>query len=551
MLQQRGGIVVRRWLGGGRSLSSRTSRHEIWRDEHETDNLPKVRRRDGTIAEIGNVRGFVDYERNPEPYRDPMERVFDWGEINETEGHDKVERTVQAARCMDCGTPFCQTHTGCPINNLIPEFNSLVYQDQWKEALNRLMQTNNFPEFTGRVCPAPCEGACVAGLVDSPVTIKNIEYSIIERGFEEGWVVPRVPSFRSGMSVAVVGSGPAGLAAADCLNQAGHKVTVYEREDRIGGLLTYGIPNMKLEKEKVQRRVDLLAEEGIEFVPNANIGVNVDVNVLRANSDALVLAVGSTTPRDLPVPGREGNGIHFAMEFLTANQKRLLMTGAGTLESGWDDSFVTAEGRDVVVIGGGDTGTDCIGTSMRHRCKSILNFELMGMPPSTRAPNNPWPEWPKVFGVDYGHAEVAAVFGKDPRQYGVVTTSFVLDDGNHVKAVRTMDAKLGPNGVEILDGTEREWPADLVILAMGFVSPETTIAKHLGLDLDRRNNIAAEYGDYHASLEGVFACGDCRRGQSLVVWAIHEGRGAAAKCDAFLQKRANSDWARGDILRAA
>ncbi|KAK7234625.1 L-glutamate synthase [Aureococcus anophagefferens] len=482
-----------------------------------------------------------DYERNPEPYREPLERVLDWGEINAQDGHDEVERTVQAARCMDCGTPFCQTHTGCPVNNLIPEFNSLVYQDQWRQALDRLHQTNNFPEFTGRVCPAPCEGACVAGLVDSPVTIKNMEYSIVERGFAEGWIVPRVPEVRTGFSVAVVGSGPAGLAAADVLNQAGHKVTVYEREDRPGGLLMYGIPNMKLDKDSVARRIDLLSEEGIEFVCNAEIGVNVDVDVLRANNDAVVLATGATVPRDLPVPGREGKGIHFAMEFLTANQKRLLMTKEGTLESTWDrDTFVTAEGLDVVVIGGGDTGTDCIGTSMRHRCKSVLNFELMAMPPDARSPDNPWPEWPKVFGVDYGHAEVAAVFGKDPREYGVITTEFVLDDDERVKAVRTSDAKLGPGGVELIPGSEREWPADLVILAMGFVSPELTVPRQLGLDTDQRDNIRAEYGDYRSSLEGVFAAGDCRRGQSLVVWAINEGRGAALKCDEYLMTRSNA-----------
>ena len=303
----------------------------------------------------------------------------------------------------------------------------------------------------------------------------------------------------------------------------------------------YGIPNMKLDKDSVARRVDLLNEEGIEFVCNAEIGVNVDVDVLRANNDAVVLATGATVPRDLPVPGREGKGIHFAMEFLTANQKRLLMTKEGTLESTWDrDTFVTAEGLDVVVIGGGDTGTDCIGTSMRHRCKSVLNFELMAMPPDARSPDNPWPEWPKVFGVDYGHAEVAAVFGKDPREYGVITTEFVLDDDQRVKAVRTSDAKLGPGGVELIPGSEREWPADLVILAMGFVSPELTVPRQLGLDTDQRDNIRAEYGDYRSSLEGVFAAGDCRRGQSLVVWAINEGRGAALKCDEYLMTRSNA-----------
>ena len=494
--------VSRNLIASRRTLSG--VKHEIWRDENEQDNLPKVRRRDGTIAEISKDRGFVDYERFSDPYRDAMERLGDWGEINGEE-HDKTERTVQAARCMDCGTPFCQTHTGCPINNLIPEFNSLVYQDQWKEALDRLSQTNNFPEFTGRVCPAPCEGACVAGLVDSPVTIKNIEYSIVERGFQEGWITPRIPKMKSGQRVAVVGSGPAGLAAADCLNQQGHKVTVYEREDKIGGLLMYGIPNMKLAKEKVQRRVDLLKEEGIEFVVNANIGSNVDVNVLRANNDAVLLAIGATMPRDLAIPGRREcmKGIHFAMEFLTANQKRLLVTRDGNLESGWDPStFITAEGRDVIVIGGGDTGTDCIGTSMRHRCKSIVNFELMGKPPDTRAPSNPWPEWPKIFGIDYGHAEVRAVFGKDPREYGVVTTEFVLDDDNALKAIRTSDAVLENGKVSILPDTQREWTADLVILAMGFVSPEHTITSQLGLDLDQRNNIHAEYGHYHTNLDG-------------------------------------------------
>jgi glutamate synthase (NADPH/NADH) small chain len=353
---------------------------ETWRDLHEndTDNLPKVLRRDGTIGEIDKTRGFLDYHRQPEPYRDPLERVFDWAEINYSIPQlDEVERTVQAARCMDCGTPFCQTNTGCPVNNLIPEWNELVYNNQWREAIDRLHMTNNFPEFTGRVCPAPCEGACVAGLVDSPVTIKNIENAIVDRAWEEGWITPRVPKYRTGMSVAVIGSGPAGLATADCLNQLGHKVTVYEREDRVGGLLMYGIPNMKLDKDKVARRVNLLSQEGIEFVTNANIGTTIDASVLKDTSDAIVLCIGSTMPRDLPIPGRELEGVHFAMEFLTKNQKRLLMTQSGTFESGWDKSFVTAEGKDVIVIGGGDTGTDCIGTSMRHRCKSIVNFELM------------------------------------------------------------------------------------------------------------------------------------------------------------------------------
>jgi glutamate synthase (NADPH/NADH) small chain len=361
-----------------RIFSTQKKEHESWRDEHESDNIPKVKKRDGSIGEIDKTRGFVDYHRVPEPYRDPLSRVFDWNEINfEHPVHDEVETTVQAARCMDCGTPFCQTHTGCPVNNLIPEWNELVFKNQWRHAIERLHATNNFPEFTGRVCPAPCEGACVAGLVDSPVTIKNIEYAIVDRAWEEGWIQARVPKYRTGMSVAVVGSGPAGMAAADQLNQFGHKVTVYEREDRVGGLLMYGIPNMKLDKDKVARRVNLLADEGIEFVTNAHIGVNIDIHDLKASHDALILTVGSTMPRDLEVKGRDLQGVHFAMEFLTKNQKRLLMTQSGNFESGWDKSLVSAEGKDVIVIGGGDTGTDCIGTSVRHRCKSVNNFELM------------------------------------------------------------------------------------------------------------------------------------------------------------------------------
>eukprot|EP00618_Florenciella_parvula_P035949 CAMPEP_0119478906 /NCGR_PEP_ID=MMETSP1344-20130328/8422_1 /TAXON_ID=236787 /ORGANISM="Florenciella parvula, Strain CCMP2471" /LENGTH=573 /DNA_ID=CAMNT_0007513113 /DNA_START=68 /DNA_END=1789 /DNA_ORIENTATION=+ len=532
-----------------RSFSS--SNHEIWRDpENPNDNTPQVLRRDGTYGEIDKTRGFVDYSRNPDAYRHPLERVFDWGELND-DGHDPIERTVQAARCMDCGTPFCQTHTGCPVNNLIPEWNDLVYKGQWREAIDRLHKTNNFPEFTGRVCPAPCEGACVAGLIDSPVTIKNMENAIIDRAWEEGWVVPRVPTFRTGMSVAVVGSGPAGLAVADQLNQMGHKVTVYEREDRVGGLLMYGIPNMKLEKEKVQRRVDMLIEEGIEFVTEANIGVDIDVNVLRANTDALVLALGATVPRDLPVNGRELKGVHFAMEFLTKNQKRLLMAKDGTISSGWDKSFVTAEGKDVIVIGGGDTGTDCIGTSMRHRCKSIVNFELMPEPPQERADNNPWPEWPKVFGIDYGHAEVTAVFGEDPREYSVMTKEFIGDDEGNVKALVTVDVEVGPDGIKPVEGSEREWPCDLAILAMGFVSPEDDIINDLSLDTDQRANVHAEYGDYRTSLEGVFACGDCRRGQSLVVWAINEGRGTAESVNSYLVERSmqmNDDGLEGENL---
>jgi len=527
-------------------------RHEIWREGiYDHDNEPKVKRRDGSYQPIEKLRGFINYQRNKEPYRDPSRRVLDWEELNPVEGrdeekHTEIERKVQAARCMDCGTPFCQTHTGCPVNNLIPEWNNLVYNGQWADAIDRLHKTNNFPEFTGRVCPAPCEGACVAGLVDAPVTIKDIEYAIVDHAWNDGLIVPRIPKERTGMTVAVVGSGPSGLAAADQLNQMGHKVTVFERADRIGGLLMYGIPNMKLEKETVDRRVNLLREEGIEFITNADIGKNVDVNELRTNFDALSLCLGATKPRDLPVPGRELKGVHFAMEFLTGNQKRLLMTKEGTLESNWDkDKFITAAGKDVIVIGGGDTGTDCIGTSMRHRCKSVTNFELMPRPPAERASDNPWPQWPRVFGIDYGHAEVRAVFGKDPREYAVMTKEFIGDENGNVKALITQDVDMSSGRPTAVEGSEREWPCDLAVLSMGFVSPEDYIAKELDLDLDQRNNIHALYGDYRTSIEGVFAAGDCRRGQSLVVWAINEGRGVADAVDSYLKEKRRDELEAG------
>lgn len=518
-------------------------RHEIWRGDVDHDNEPKVKRRDGSYQPVSKLRGFINYERNPEPYRKPLSRILDWEELNPVQGdelkHSAVEQKVQAARCMDCGTPFCQTETGCPVDNLIPEWNNLIFEGQWKDAIERLHKTNNFPEFTGRVCPAPCEGACVAGLVDSPVTIKNIEYAIVDKAWEEGYIIPRIPQERSGMTVAVVGSGPAGLAAADQLNQMGHRVTVYEREDRVGGLLMYGIPNMKLEKETVERRVNLLREEGIEFVTNADIGRNVDINELKSNYDALALCVGSTKPRDLPIPGRELKGVYFAMEFLTKNQKRLLMTREGKLESQWEkENFITAAGKDVIVIGGGDTGTDCIGTSMRHRCKSVVNFELMPQPPMERAPDNPWPQWPRVYGVDYGHAEVQAVYGKDPREYSVMTKEFIGDDEGNLKALVTQDVEITDKGPKTIEGSEREWKTDLCVLSMGFVSPEAYVVEELGLDVDQRNNIHAVYGDFRTSAEGVFAGGDCRRGQSLVVWAINEGRGLADSCNNYLlQKR--------------
>ena len=480
---------------------------------------------------MGKHTGFMEYDRKTVPYRSASERIKNFEELY-VEVPDEHLKT-QGARCMDCGVPFCQSATGCPVDNLIPEWNDLVYRDRWRDALERLHKTNNFPEFTGRTCPAPCEGACVLGITDPPVTIKNIENAIIDRGFAEGWVKAHPPATRSGKSVAIVGSGPAGLAAAAQLNQAGHRVTVYERDDRVGGLLMYGIPNMKLDKDVVERRLDLLREEGIEFVTDAHVGVNVDVKELHEKNDALLLACGATKPRDLPIPGRELSGIHFAMDYLRANTKSLLDSNHA------DRNYTSAEGKDVLVIGGGDTGTDCIGTAMRHGCRSLVNFELLPQPPEERASDNPWPEWPRIFRVDYGHAEVAAKFGDDPREFCVLSKEF-LDDGKGgvagVKTVRLEWTK-GEDGrfqMKEKPGTEQTFEAQLVFLAMGFLGPEETVVPHLGLETDQRSNFKAEHGKFATSVDRVFAAGDCRRGQSLVVWAINEGRGAAREIDRFL-----------------
>jgi len=485
---------------------------------------------------FNKLRGFIEYERNAEPYREAELRMQDWGEINTENGHDPVERKRQAARCMDCGTPFCQTHTGCPINNLIPEFNNLVFTDQWKAALERLLKTNNFPEFTGRVCPAPCEGACVAGLVEDAVTIKNIEYAIVDRGWKEGWIRPNPPKIRTGFSVAVVGSGPAGMAAADQLNKMGHTVTVYERADRIGGLLMYGIPNMKISKATVQRRVDLMAAEGIIFRPSSNIGADISVKSLRRENHSVLLATGATKARPLEVKGHQLAGVHQAMEFLTKNTQTLLTDQAKLAQ--WDGSYITAKGKDVVVIGGGDTGTDCIATSIRHGCKSVINFELLPEPPANRDDTNPWPEWPRIFRVDYGHKEAHNIYGRDPREYCVMTKEFIGNAEGVVTAVKTVqvqwtteqpeDLGLKPKWkLKEVKGSEKVWPADLVILSLGFLGPDQGIVKQLQLATDKRSNIEASYGEFQTNQQGVFAAGDCRRGQSLVVWAINEGRLAA------------------------
>lgn len=483
---------------------------------------------------MGNPIAFKEIAREATEYRDVEERLHDYGELYTpiNDGHLKT----QASRCMDCGIAFCQSGTGCPVSNNCPEWNDLVYNDRWEEALDNLHKTNNFPDFTGRVCPAPCEGACVLGSVDKPVTIKNVEYAIIDRGFQEGWVVPHPPKSRSGKTVAIVGSGPSGLAAAAQLNQSGHKVTVYERADRIGGLLMYGIPNMKLGKDVVDRRVNLLRQEGIEFVTNADVGGNgdnaVDIAKLRADHDALLFTTGATNARDLPIENRQLKGVYFAMEFLRANTKSLLDSN---LEDG---NYISARDKNVIVIGGGDTGTDCIGTSIRHGAKSVVNFELLPQPADERADNNPWPQWPKIMRVDYGHQEAIHRFGDDPRTYCILSKGFIGDDKGNLKGIRTVNVEWaevdGQFKMTEIEGSEKVWEAELILLSMGFLGPEHYVSDAVGLEYDERSNYKAAYDQFTTNLEGVFAAGDCRRGQSLVVWAIDEGRRAAREIDSWL-----------------
>ena len=480
---------------------------------------------------MGKPTGFMEFPRQAAPYRPAKERLLDFNEIYTD--HDIQRLSTQSARCMDCGVPFCQSEEGCPIHNLIPEFNDLVFRDEWREALDRLQKTNNFPEFTGRVCPAPCEGSCVLGITDPAVTIKNIEMAIIDRGFEEGWVTPNTPDARTGKTIAVIGSGPAGLAAADQLNRVGHNVTVYERADRVGGLLMYGIPNMKLGKEDVvERRVNLLREAGITFITSTSVGDgsndSVSVTELQQQHDIVLLTTGATVPRDLPIDGREFNGVHFAMDFLSANTKSLLDSDLQ------DGNHISAKDKDVIVIGGGDTGTDCIGTSLRHGCKSLVNFELFPKPPESRDPNNPWPTWPKIFRVDYGHEEATEVQGEDPRVYSVSSLCFLGNEQGELTGVRTVEVEMKDGKFENVPGSEKDWPADLVFLAMGFLGPEHTASDALGLDYDERSNYKAEYGQYKTNVGNVFVAGDCRRGQSLVVRAINEGREAAREIDRHL-----------------
>ncbi|MCX8089509.1 MAG: glutamate synthase subunit beta [Verrucomicrobiae bacterium] len=487
---------------------------------------------------MGKPTGFIEYLRETPQARAPLERIADWQEFHFHMPEAKMRQ--QAARCMDCGVPFCHTGillsgmaSGCPIHNLIPEWNDLVWRGLWKEALDRLHKTNNFPEFTGRVCPAPCEGSCVLGINAPPVTIKAIELEIAERGWSEGWIVPQPPRVRTGKKVAIVGSGPAGLCAAAQLNRAGHSVTVFERADRPGGLLMYGIPNMKLDKQQVVlRRIRQLEAEGVRFICNTEVGKNYPAERLLKEFDATILCTGATQPRDLPVPGRDLLGVHFAMEYLTASTKAIL-------DGARDGAMISAAGKDVVVIGGGDTGTDCVATAVRQGCRSLVQLEILPKPPLDRAPNNPWPEWPKVYRLDYGQEEAAAKFGGDPRVYLTTATKFEGDAEGRVCAVHTVQVRWERNDrgqfvPQPVPGTEKVLPAQLVLLAMGFLGPEQPLLDALGIERDARSNIRAEYEKYATNIPGVFAAGDCRRGQSLVVWAFNEGRGAARECDRYL-----------------
>lgn len=474
---------------------------------------------------MGKVTGFFEYERVSPSKQVPQERLNHYNEFVSLLPSDELNR--QSGRCMDCGVPFCQS--GCPLGNVIPEFNDAVYQGKWLQAAEILLSTNNFPEFTGRICPAPCESACVLGINKSPVSIEEIEKHIIEIAFEKGYIKANEPLIRTGKKVAVVGSGPAGLAAAAQLNKAGHEVVVYERDDVAGGLLRYGIPDFKLQKDVVERRIKLMEEEGITFQYNANVGENVEISTLLRDFQAIVLAGGSTIPRDLNAPGRDAKGVHFAMDFLKQQNKRV---GGRKVEA----EEILATGKNVIVIGGGDTGSDCIGTSNRHGAKSVTQFEIMPMPPQMRTEHMPWPSYPMLLKITTSHEEGAQ------RAWSVNTKEYIKDEQGNLKALKVVDVEWDidlatgrPLGFKEVPGTEKEYPCELVLLAMGFLHPQKEgLIEKLGVDLDERGNVKAVEGQYQTNIPKIFAAGDMRRGQSLVVWAISEGRETARKVDEYL-----------------
>jgi glutamate synthase (NADPH/NADH) small chain len=493
---------------------------------------------------MGKPTGFLEFERENSKAVEPKERIKNFNEFHTLLG--KKKQRNQAARCMDCGVPFCQSGmmiggmvSGCPLNNLIPEWNDLAYTGNWKQAYSRLNKTNCFPEFTSRVCPAPCEAACTCNLNGLPITIKENEMTIIESAFNEGYIKANPPKTRTGKSVAIVGSGPAGLAAAMMLNKRGHKVTVFERSDRVGGLLRYGIPNMKLEKQVIDRRIDLMKEEGVEFVVNANIGKDIEASKLIKEYDRVILACGASNPRDIKVPGRDAKGIYFAVDYLTRTTKSLLDSNFA------DNQYINVKNKRVLVIGGGDTGNDCVGTSIRLGCKSVMQLEMMPKPSETRLPNNPWPEWPKILKTDYGQEEAIAVFGNDPRVYQTTVKEFIKDkNGNLKKAVLVSlvpkkDEKTGRMNMVPVDGSEKEIPVDFVFIAAGFLGSESYVTQAFGVKTDGRSNVETQPNEYETNVKGVFTAGDMHRGQSLVVWAIREGREVARAVDYSLMKYTN------------
>lgn len=471
---------------------------------------------------MGKITGFMEFERKDEAYAPVQDRIKNYKEF--TQPLQENELKNQGARCMDCGIPFC--HSGCPLGNLIPDFNDAVYQGKWEKATEILHSTNNFPEFTGRLCPAPCEEACVLGINEDPVSIENIEKNIVEKAFENGWIKAHAPANRTGKNVAVVGSGPAGLAAAQQLNRAGHQVTVFERDEKIGGLLRYGIPDFKMEKHVIDRRLKILEEEGITFKTGVHIGVDIKADTLKADYDAVVLSGGATVRRKLPIPGAELKGVVQAMDFLPQNNRRV----DGVKDLGEE---ILATDKDVIVIGGGDTGSDCIGTSIRHGANTVTNFEIMPMATSERPVNQPWPFWPMRLRTSSSHKEGAERF------FSISTKEFIGDDNGNLKALKTVevewDVKPGQRPVlKELPGTEKEWKTELVLLALGFTGSETTVAEQLGIEMDNRTNIKASADNYKTNVPGIFVAGDQRRGQSLIVWAISEGRQAAHHVDSYL-----------------
>lgn len=493
---------------------------------------------------MGKPTGFLEYERENAPAASVKSRIKHYNEFHTP--LPKEQQQKQGARCMECGVPFCQSGmmiggsaSGCPLNNLIPEWNDLIYRGNWEQAYYRLNKTNNFPEFTARVCPALCEAACTCGLNGDPVTCKANEYGIIENAYEQGYAAPKIPKVRTGKKIAIIGSGPSGLAAADQLNQRGHEVTVFEREDRVGGLLMYGIPNMKLEKHIIDRKIEVMKAEGVIFKTNKNIGKNVKADKILKEFDRVILACGASNPRDIQAPGREAEGIYFAVDFLKSTTKSLLNSDLA------DGTYISAKDKHVIVIGGGDTGNDCVGTSIRHGCASVTQLEMMPKPPACRTAGNPWPQWPRVLKTDYGQEEAIDVFGSDPRVYQTTVKEFLADENGKLKAVRLVklearkDEETGRMQMVEIAGSEYEIPADLVLIAAGFLGSESYVTEAFGVNVDRRTNVETEKGKYATNVANVFTAGDMHRGQSLVVWAIREGRDVAREVDESLMGYTN------------